>query len=222
MIDAFVLAGGRSSRMGVDKARLAWDGRPMAVHVARIVAGRGGRVALVRRRVDDLPWPDVEVVEEAAHPNHHPLHGVVTALSHARTPLVLLVPCDVPWIDARVLDALLPGPAVATSGGGLHPLLAVVPRSLLQHAERLLEGEAPARLLVEGMPRVEVPEDAVRNVNRPRDRPGRGPVARLLDGLPWLDDTGRARVEAGERARLASRGMVDLRYPPDPSEQEVG
>ena len=51
MIDGFVLAGGRSRRMGADKARVAWEGRPLALVVADCLRAVCSRVALVRRGV---------------------------------------------------------------------------------------------------------------------------------------------------------------------------
>ena len=55
-VDGFVLAGGRSRRMGSDKARAPWGTLPLAVATATSLRAVCGRVALIRRRLDDLPW----------------------------------------------------------------------------------------------------------------------------------------------------------------------
>ena len=57
--------------MGTDKARVAWGTVPLAVAAVRVLRSRCARVALVRRRIDDLPWIDeqdrpIEVLFEAA------------------------------------------------------------------------------------------------------------------------------------------------------------
>src|SRR5258708_38261336 len=49
----FVLVGGKSSRMGRDKALLAWNGATLAQHAARIVAEVCGSTALVGDPVRD-------------------------------------------------------------------------------------------------------------------------------------------------------------------------
>lgn len=219
-IDGFVLAGGAGSRMGVDKARLAWGGAPMAAVVARIVAQRCRRVALVRRGVDALPWPGLELVVEPDRPDRHPLWGVAAALQASTTALAMIVPCDLPWLTLEAVDALLPGPAVAAVDGRRHPLVAVLPRTAASRALALAAVGGSATRFTADVPAVELPPDALRNVNRPADRPTSGPVATLLDGLPWLTAAARARIEAGERGRLAARGMVDVRYPPAPRRED--
>ena len=85
-LDAFVIAGGRSQRMGSDKARLPFpDGWPMAVHVAMQLRAVARTVALIRRgESDGLPWiwPEggqVPVVREQDQGERHPLMGLVTA-----------------------------------------------------------------------------------------------------------------------------------------------
>ncbi|MFT4627897.1 MAG: molybdopterin-guanine dinucleotide biosynthesis protein A [Myxococcota bacterium] len=222
VIDGFVLAGGHGSRMGLDKARLAWRGQPMAVRVADTLRARCGRVALVRRGDDGLPWPGEEVVQEPAHAARHPLYGVAAALASARTDLVLVVPCDLPWLTPGALDALLPGPAVAACAGRVHPLVAVLPRAWAADALALARAGAPARRLADRLVPVELPASDLRNVNRPEDRPGVGPVRGLVDGLPWLGAAARLRVAKGEQRRLAAHGMLDVRYPAAPRTGEVG
>lgn len=205
--------------MGVDKARIPVPGRwPMAVHVAGVLRRAGLQVALVRRGPSDgLPWrwPDggaVSVVREPVQGEVHPLWGVAAALEDAEAhgdTAAVVVPCDVPGLTVDVVRALVDrgAPAVA-EGARRHPLVACLPVSMGGRARELAASGAPSRALTAEAPGVPVPEDALRNVNRWSDAGVEHPVQALLDGLPWLDEAARERVAAGERARLAARGVV--------------
>lgn len=215
-LDAFVLAGGRSSRMGADKARLPWGGVPLAVATAASLAPVAERVVLVRRGAPDgLPWVGVdgrplEVVVEPDDGPAHPLHGVATALRAARGELVLVVPCDVPGLSPESLRALVArAPAVASDGSRRHPLVGVFRTADAGRAEALARAGGRVHTFAEASPEVVLPDRELANLNRREDLPGPGPVATLLAGLPFLDDATAARVAEGERGRLAARGIVD-------------
>lgn len=101
MILGAVLAGGRSSRFGSDKARALWRGVPLVEHVrarlatvARTVVVCGGHGAIVA----DRPAPGLG-----------PLGGLAGALHHAAAhgfTRVIVAPCDAPLLDDRLLAAL--------------------------------------------------------------------------------------------------------------------
>lgn len=214
MTDGFVLAGGRSSRMGVDKARVPFpEHRPMALFVADRLREVCGRVALVRRDVlDPLPWPEgTEVVFDAAPPGDaHPLWGVGAALSAARSELVVLAPCDLPWLTGEALQALVDAaPAVGAGSSGVEPLLCVLPAAWASAALNAARDGASARSFVDRCVRVRLPDAVIRDLDCWSDSGRPGPVRALLDGLTWLDDASRSRIAAAERVRLAQAGMLD-------------
>ena len=93
---AVVLAGGRSRRMGTDKAVLEWHGRPLVVHVAEaVLAAIDGPVVVVAAPDQELPPlpPRVERAVDAVA-DQGPLEGIRTGLealgrpSRARARLV--------------------------------------------------------------------------------------------------------------------------------------
>lgn len=102
-----VLCGGRSSRMGRDKATMVVDGRPLAVTVgaalrragaAEVVAIGGDSAALSALGLDaraDL-WP-----------GEGPLGGVVTALAETTHTLVVVLACDLPDAHEREIHRLV-------------------------------------------------------------------------------------------------------------------
>ena len=94
-----MLAGGRSSRMGRDKARLPFRGGLLVGAVARAVSLAAGNVTLVGH--SELPSiPD-------RYPGGGPLGGILTALHHSSADWNLIVACDMPEVSAAFLGQLL-------------------------------------------------------------------------------------------------------------------
>lgn len=199
--------------MGFDKARAAFGRLPLAVTVLETVRACCAHAALVRRRDDGLSWlygdgTPLQVVYEQVSDEEHPLWGVYTALSDARTEMVLLAPCDTPLLGALTLRRLIEAaPAVASDGERIHPLVAVLPRTMAQAAHTLARAGAPAHQLVRDVRPVLVPADELRDHNHPQNL-GAGPIARLLERIGVTDDALRERIARGERARLRAWGIV--------------
>jgi len=134
-ISGYVLCGGRSSRMGVDKATLRLGGVPLVercVDKLRMVAAPASRVALCGDREDLASY--ARVVPDAAQ-DAGPLAALVAALedaqrfSKAGAAVVLavdlpLVPWQLlPWMvnRARVNGSWATVPRVADAAGELRP-----------------------------------------------------------------------------------------------------
>jgi molybdopterin-guanine dinucleotide biosynthesis protein A len=105
---AVVLAGGKSSRLGQDKAALCIDGKPMLARMIEL-AGRFCPVVAVSGRdpsavapgvPPDVPW----FLDE--DPGHGPIGGILTALTRFGAPCLVLS-CDLPLLDEATLEALL-------------------------------------------------------------------------------------------------------------------
>lgn len=97
-----VLAGGRSTRMGTDKALLRVDGRRL-VDIAVATLGAVCDAVIVaagRRRIPDLDVPQID------DPAQGPLPAIVAGLRAARSELVAVVAADMPRADAAVLRRL--------------------------------------------------------------------------------------------------------------------
>lgn len=209
-VEGFVLAGGRGRRMGVDKARVAWQGWPLAVHVAGRLRPLCEHVRLVRKSTEPWSWPDgspIGVVVDGT-PVPHPLAGVVAALQAAHG-VALIVPCDLPHVEPddlrRLLDA---APAVGRVGDRMQPLVAALTPDLLPRLVAALAIGASSRMALGDVRTVGLSESASADIDAWE---GPGPVHRLVAALPPGVDA--ARVAAGEVARLAARGAVDPVWP---------
>jgi molybdenum cofactor guanylyltransferase len=133
----FVLAGGRSSRMGRDKALLPYGGRTLVEHIATVVREAAGSVTLIGPppRYEALGLPVIaDMVHECG-----PLGGILTALTVSTAPWNLVVACDMPSLTAESLRTLLAVTGVSdcdcvvprSPSGRLEPLAAVYHRACL-------------------------------------------------------------------------------------------
>ena len=166
-MNGYVLCGGRSSRMGRDKAFVEIEGRPLALRVADAL---GDHVVLVGRPEQDLERLGLPVVHDRAAAFQHPLLGVEAALVHAGGS-ALLAPCDLGWLDRESVELLLAAapPVVASDGTRLHPLLGVLTPALLPAVRSILERQGSVHELARSCGTVVLPAEALRNVNAPED-----------------------------------------------------
>lgn len=191
-----VLTGGRSSRMGTDKAFVEVDGGPMAAAVlatlrdagAASVAAVGGDVGRLAGLGFDEALPD-------RYPGQGPLGGVLTALeaaieaaldAPAAPDVVVIVACDMPWLTAvavrELVGTLERNPAAQAAVGHdrsdrVEPMFAAW-RPAACHGpltQAFAAGERALHAALGGLVTCTVTlEDPMilRSVNRPGDLPG--------------------------------------------------
>jgi molybdopterin-guanine dinucleotide biosynthesis protein A len=152
-LSAAVLAGGMSTRMGVDKALLSI--RPGDPPMAEIVISRLRKVAQdVMIVASDRPEYErfgVRIVPDR-FPGSAALGGIATALTEAMFDHCLVVACDMPFLNVEFLtwmamqprdyDVLIPYlPGQSRQGGGFvyQTLHAIYGKHCLQVIERQLE-----------------------------------------------------------------------------------
>ena len=171
----FVLTGGRSSRMGQNKARLKVDSHFLVEVVAAEVAKVTGSVALVGNPAlfDDLP---LECIADL-RPGLGPLAGLEAALSSGRGEFNLILACDMPGIQSSDLKQLLNRAAqtgalctlASEVNGRKHPLCAVYRSEALALVRAALDARRLRLLdLVEELRAVDVCfETGLNNLNTP-------------------------------------------------------
>jgi len=108
-LGAVVLAGGRSTRFGSDKASALLLGRPLLAWVIASVSEVVSDVVVVRARGQRLPSIDddgrVRVVEDR-HEGKGPLAGMVAGFEAAATPLVVVASCDAPLLRPGLVGGI--------------------------------------------------------------------------------------------------------------------
>lgn len=189
---AVVLAGGASSRMGVDKAALLLGSRTLLGTVLeRLAPYATDRIVVARA---GQPLPPLPAGVRIAHddpPGRGPLGGLAQGLRAAQHEVVLVSACDTPLLAAAVLDLLLErlgraAGAVAVAGGVLQPMASVLRREVHEVAERLLAaGQRRPLDLLEAIAAVQVPEADLRRVD---------PALRHLHNINTRADLAEARA----------------------------
>lgn len=90
-VEVFILAGGLSTRMGRDKAKIRLRGRTL--------------LAWVRSSARNTGWP-VRVIRRDLVPRCGPLGGVWTALSSSRATRLVFLSCDMPFVTVDLIRAV--------------------------------------------------------------------------------------------------------------------
>lgn len=101
-----IMAGGQSSRMGTDKSFVLFEGRPMIETVLATVAGLGAETLLITNKPAEYEHLNLPMVGDV-YPDHGPLGGIYTAVHAAAHPHVLVVACDMPWLNRSLLEYMI-------------------------------------------------------------------------------------------------------------------
>lgn len=140
---AAILAGGRSRRMGRDKALLELGPCTLVERVLAAAAPLGAHCMLIADNTRAFARFGVPVHADL-RPSSGPLGGLYTALTLAPSPTLLFLACDLPFVTTAFLRFLLRElgehqAVVPRTADGLQPLCAVYTRSCLPAVERALD-----------------------------------------------------------------------------------
>jgi molybdenum cofactor guanylyltransferase len=138
----FVLAGGKSSRMGVDKAFLEFAGQTLLDRALTVVGAVCDSVAIVG---DPDKFSKYGAVVADVFRDCGPLAGIHAALGHSSAELNLMLAVDMPFVSSDLLaflfaEAEKSGSIVAVPrvGNGLQPLCAIYRRDFATASEQAL------------------------------------------------------------------------------------
>ncbi len=104
--EGFVLAGGRSSRMGQDKAVIEVGGRRLVQHALEILQGTGLSCRIAGGRTDLSQFAPV-VPDQTGQSGHGPLAGICAALSVCDSRFAVFLPVDLPLIPPSLIEYLV-------------------------------------------------------------------------------------------------------------------
>lgn len=140
-IDVFILAGGKSSRMGEEKGLVTLHGKPMIQYLIEATSDLAQSQSIIGHHPDYSQF-GIPVLADLI-PNNGPLGGIYTALSHCASDRALILSCDSPLIQPETLIKLVAQYSseilVGSIGNRMYPFPGVYPTSLLPQLKENLE-----------------------------------------------------------------------------------
>ncbi len=144
-ITSIVLAGGRSSRLGWDKALQLIQGKSLIQWVIDCLASFSAEIIVATANGKPIPCSSPVRIETVAdsHPGKGPLAGIYSGLMASADPFAVVVGCDMPFVSGDLLqhmhrvaqgyDVVVP-----SIGNNVEPLCAVYSRECLDPIRGLL------------------------------------------------------------------------------------
>ena len=172
-----LLAGGKSARMGKNKAELLYEGKTFLEHML----DKAQQLGIEKFYISgyDSPRADVQTIWDH-YTDRGPLGGLHASMKAMDTPYCLVLPVDAPKLPQHILEALLLRHEERTNekvliwehGVRQEPLIAIYPVAMADTIEELIrEHSAPVfrALSVWGYDRyrMEMEEEQIINVNTP-------------------------------------------------------
>jgi molybdopterin-guanine dinucleotide biosynthesis protein MobB len=141
-LSAAVQAGGRSRRLGRNKALLQINESTVIEQVLKTVSRFCSHVKIVTNSPDEYKHLGLETTTDI-RPGGGPLSGIHTALSLSPTEYVLVVSCDIPLIGPEHIELLLsayPGSDITLyKHKNFEPLCAIYRRTCIDALEELID-----------------------------------------------------------------------------------
>lgn len=142
-ITGAILAGGKNSRMGADKALLKVEGKNIIERIIQELQTVVEEIIIISNvRIYDYLGCKVhnDIIK-----NCGPMGGIHAALTYSETEKNLIVSCDMPFISKNIFDIIIDGSdecdvAIPEHGKGKpEPLCAMYSKSCLNKFSKLLE-----------------------------------------------------------------------------------
>lgn len=145
-LTSFVLTGGKSSRMGRDKAALSLaEGESLLEHALAVAAAVSPEVRIVGSRALYAQHAWAGQIVEDVFPDRGPLGGIHAALASSSTDFNLVIAVDMPRVNAELLAYLADRAhkaqamvTIARIARGYQPLCAIYRRAFGTLAEQAL------------------------------------------------------------------------------------
>lgn len=104
-LNAFILAGGKSSRMGVDKGLVPLAGKPMIQYIIETLESLKLPIYIISNNAEYKNFG--HPVFEDLISDKGPIGGIYTALSVSDSEVNLILSCDTPFVNTGLIESLI-------------------------------------------------------------------------------------------------------------------
>lgn len=134
-VSCAILAGGKSRRMGRDKATIHAGSRLLISHVYGVVADVFPDIIVVSNHHNSVDGVNARIVRDIV-PIQGPMTGIVSALLNSVTPYVFILGCDMPFLTKEAIHYMIDSVhgediVIPKTQAGLEPLHAIYNRSCI-------------------------------------------------------------------------------------------
>jgi molybdopterin-guanine dinucleotide biosynthesis protein A len=142
-ISGYILAGGKSSRMGTDKALLMFQNEPLLKHMIKLIEPFCACVSISGQNSDYLVF-GAEIVPDL-FTDCGPIAGIYSTLCHSGSDWNLLVSVDVPFITDELLRYLISNIGeydcvIPKHDLGVEPLIGLYHKQVIPVIEDMIKG----------------------------------------------------------------------------------
>jgi len=142
-ITGVILSGGKSLRMGEDKAFIRIEGTPIIEQILLLFQELFEEVIIITSQKDHYQYLDVNVYEDLI-PNLGALGGLYTGIARSSFPYSFVVACDMPFLNRAVIEYLTERTGdfdviIPKTEDGLQPLHALYSKGCLKAINEILK-----------------------------------------------------------------------------------
>lgn len=133
---AIILAGGKNTRMGINKAFLKVNQTKIIDYQVDTLRSLCDEVIIVTNKPEDFEYLGVSLIEDLIK-DRGPLSGIYSGLSVATSPYALVMACDMPYLDRKLIEFMFKecsgyDAVVPVSNRHLQPLHAIYSKNCLK------------------------------------------------------------------------------------------
>jgi molybdopterin-guanine dinucleotide biosynthesis protein A len=144
-LTAFILCGGKSSRMQSEKGLVLFKNKPFIEHIIKAILPITANIKLItsNREYDYLTYQKIpDIISDKG-----PLGGIYTALINSETEFNLILSCDIPLISTELLSELVSKHnqeaeiTVFASESRMHPLIGIYAKKVLPVIKNAIDND---------------------------------------------------------------------------------